>query len=102
MIFFKGVIVDVLVSFFNLLIWFIVVVILILCGLKKIGLGCCVGLMFIVLLGKCMVGIGYGLVICELVLVFFMFSNMVCGGGIVYFIMKLIVNVFDFDLVKGM
>src|SRR5688572_17473318 len=64
----KGAITDALSSFANPLIWLIVVAILISRGLKKTGLGNRIGLLFISLLGKRTVGIGYGLAICELVL----------------------------------
>lgn len=57
----KGAITDALSSFASPLIWLIVVAILISRGLKKTGLGSRIGLMFIALLGKRTVGIGYGL-----------------------------------------
>ncbi|WP_420106669.1 DASS family sodium-coupled anion symporter [Herbaspirillum huttiense] len=97
----KGAIADALASFSNPLIWLIVVAILISRGLKKTGLGRRVGLMFIALLGKRTVGIGYGLAICELVLAPFTPSNTARGGGIVHPIMKSIANAFDSDPAKG-
>jgi len=97
----KGAIADALGSFSSPLIWLIVVAILISRGLKKTGLGSRIGLMFIALLGKRTVGIGYGLTICELVLAPFTPSNTARGGGIVHPIMKSIANAFDSDPAKG-
>lgn len=97
----KGAIADALSSFSNPLIWLIVVAILISRGLKKTGLGNRIGLMFIKLLGKRTVGIGYGLAICELVLAPFTPSNTARGGGIVHPIMRSIAGAFDSDPAKG-
>lgn len=97
----KGAIADALSSFDSPLIWLIVVAILISRGLKKSGLGQRIGLVFISLLGKRTVGIGYGLAICELVLAPFTPSNTARGGGIVHPIMKSIANAFDSDPHKG-
>jgi divalent anion:Na+ symporter, DASS family len=97
----KGAIADALSSFSNPLIWLIVVAILISRGLKKTGLGSRIGLIFISLLGKRTIGIGYGLSICELVLAPFTPSNTARGGGIVHPIMKSIANAFDSDPAKG-
>lgn len=97
----KGAIADALGSFSSPLIWLIVVAVLISRGLKKTGLGNRIGLMFISLLGKRTIGIGYGLTICELVLAPFTPSNTARGGGIVHPIMKSIANAFDSDPAKG-
>lgn len=97
----KDAIKDALGSFSNALIWLIVVAILISRGLKKTGLGNRIGLMFIALLGKRTVGIGYGLAVCELVLAPFTPSNTARGGGIVHPIMKSIANAFGSDPEKG-
>ncbi|MBR7781881.1 DASS family sodium-coupled anion symporter [Undibacterium luofuense] len=97
----KGAITDALASFANPLIWLIVVAIIISRGLKKTGLGKRIGLMFIALLGKRTIGIGYGLAICELVLAPFTPSNTARGGGIVHPIMKSIANAFDSDPAQG-
>lgn len=97
----KGAIADALGSFSSPLIWLIVVAILISRGLKKTGLGNRIGLMFIALLGKRTLGIGYGLTICELVLAPFTPSNTARGGGIVHPVMKSIANAFDSDPAKG-
>ncbi|GAA7755624.1 MULTISPECIES: DASS family sodium-coupled anion symporter [Cupriavidus] len=97
----KGAIADALSSFDSPLIWLIVVAILISRGLKKTGLGSRIGLMFIALLGKRTVGIGYGLAICELVLAPFTPSNTARGGGIVHPIMRSIAGAFDSDPANG-
>jgi divalent anion:Na+ symporter, DASS family len=97
----KGAITDALGSFSSPLIWLIVVAILISRGLKKTGLGSRIGLIFIALLGKRTIGIGYGLTICELILAPFTPSNTARGGGIVHPIMKSIATAFDSDPAKG-
>lgn len=97
----KGAIADALASFSNPLIWLIVVAVLISRGLKKTGLGQRIGLMFIALLGKRTVGIGYGLTVCELVLAPFTPSNTARGGGIVHPIMKSIAGAFGSDPAQG-
>ncbi|MYM24213.1 DASS family sodium-coupled anion symporter [Duganella sp. FT135W] len=97
----KGAIADALSSFSSPLIWLIVVAVLISRGLKKTGLGSRIGLIFIAMLGKRTIGIGYGLTVCELVLAPFTPSNTARGGGIVHPIMKSIANAFDSDPAKG-
>ncbi len=97
----KGAITDALGRFASPLIWLIVVAILISRGLKKTGLGSRIGLMFIALLGKRTLGVGYGLAICELVLAPFTPSNTARGGGIVHPVMRSIANAFDSDPAKG-
>lgn len=92
---------DALSSFSSPLIWLIVVAILISRGLKKTGLGSRIGLVFIAMLGKRTIGIGYGLTVCELVLAPFTPSNTARGGGIVHPIMKSIANAFDSDPARG-
>lgn len=78
----KGAIADALSSFSSPLIWLIVVAILISRGLKKTGLGNRIGMLFIALLGKRTIGIGYGLTICELLLAPFTPSNTARGGAL--------------------
>ncbi|HBK47503.1 MAG TPA: C4-dicarboxylate ABC transporter [Xanthomonadaceae bacterium] len=97
----KGAIADALGSFASPLIWLIVVAILISRGLKKTGLGNRIGLLFISLLGRRTIGIGYGLAVCELVLAPFTPSNTARGGGIVHPIMKSIATAFDSEPAKG-
>lgn len=97
----KGAVADALSSFANPLIWLIVIAVLISLGLRKTGLGRRIGLYFIALLGKRTLGIGYGLVFCELVLAPFTPSNTARGGGIIHPIMKSIANAFDSDPAKG-
>ncbi|MFE1573657.1 DASS family sodium-coupled anion symporter [Comamonas odontotermitis] len=97
----KGAISDALASLSNPLIWLIVVAILISRGLKKTGLGNRIGLLFISLLGRRTIGIGYGIAICELVLAPFTPSNTARGGGIVHPIMKSIASAFNSDPASG-
>ncbi|WP_223218025.1 DASS family sodium-coupled anion symporter [Rhizobium wenxiniae] len=97
----KGAVADALSSFANPLIWLIVIAVLISLGLRKTGLGRRLGLGFIALLGKRTIGIGYGLVFCELILAPFTPSNTARGGGIIHPIMKSIANAFDSDPAKG-
>lgn len=92
---------DALGSFSNPLIWLIVTAILISRGLKKTGLGSRIGLLFIALLGRRTIGIGYGLAVCELVLAPFTPSNTARGGGIVHPIMKSIAQAFHSDPADG-
>jgi DASS family divalent anion:Na+ symporter len=97
----KGAVADALSSFDSPLIWLIVAAILISRGLKKTGLGARLGLIFISLLGKRTIGIGYGLAICDLALAPFTPSNTARGGGIVHPIMKSIAASFDSDPEQG-
>lgn len=97
----RGAIADALSSFSNPLIWLIVVAILISRGIKKTGLGNRIGMLFISLMGKRTIGVGYGLAICELVLAPFTPSNTARGGGIVHPIMKSIATAFESDPAKG-
>ncbi|MCB5364187.1 DASS family sodium-coupled anion symporter [Pusillimonas sp. CC-YST705] len=97
----KEAIADALSSFSSPLIWLIVIAILISRGLIKTGLGARIGYIFISLLGKRTLGIGYGLAVCELLLAPFTPSNTARGGGIVHPIMRSIANAFDSDPAKG-
>jgi DASS family divalent anion:Na+ symporter len=97
----RGAVADALASFSNPLIWLIVVAVLISRGLKKTGLGSRIGLIFISLLGRRTIGIGYGLTVCELVLAPFTPSNTARGGGIVHPIMKSIATAFGSDPAAG-
>ncbi|MFB9971613.1 DASS family sodium-coupled anion symporter [Pseudoroseomonas cervicalis] len=97
----RAAVADALASFSSPLIWLIVVAILISRGLKKTGLGSRIGLMFIALLGRRTLGIGYGIAACELALAPFTPSNTARGGGIVHPIMKSIAGAFDSDPAKG-
>ncbi|WP_145143131.1 DASS family sodium-coupled anion symporter [Roseomonas gilardii] len=92
---------DALASFAHPLIWLIVIAVLVSLGLRKTGLGRRLGLIFIAMLGRRTLGIGYGLVLCELLLAPFTPSNTARGGGILHPIMKSIANAFDSDPAKG-
>jgi DASS family divalent anion:Na+ symporter len=97
----RAAVADALASLSNPLIWLIVVAIVISRGLKKTGLGSRIGLMFIALLGRRTVGIGYGLAACELMLAPFTPSNTARGGGIVHPITKSIATTFGSDPANG-
>ncbi|VFR24080.1 2-oxoglutarate/malate translocator [plant metagenome] len=97
----KAAIADALSSLANPLIWLIVVAILVSRGLKKTGLGKRVGLLFISVLGRRTLGIGYGLAVCELVLAPFTPSNTARGGGIVHPVMRSIAGAFGSDPAQG-
>ena len=92
---------DALDSFSSPLIWLIVVAIMISCGLKKTGLGSRIGLIFIRLLGRRTLGVGYGIAVCDLVLAPLTPSNTARGGGVVHPIMRSIADAFDSDPDKG-
>ena len=97
----KEAVADALASFANPLIWLIVIAILISLGLRKTGLGRRLGLVFIAALGRRTIGIGYGIVFCELLLAPVTPSNTARAGGIIHPIMKSIANAFDSDPAKG-
>ncbi|MBA2961807.1 MULTISPECIES: DASS family sodium-coupled anion symporter [Ramlibacter] len=97
----KDAVADALSSFDSPLIWLIVAAVLISRGLKKTGLGSRLGLIFISMLGKRTIGIGYGLAICDLLLAPFTPSNTARGGGIVHPIMKSISSSFQSDPETG-
>lgn len=88
-------------SFSNELIWLIVISIMVSKGLKKTGLGARIGYLFIRLLGKKTLGIGYGLAICELFLAPVMPSNTARGGGTINPITRSIAMAFGSDPEKG-
>ncbi|KLI98711.1 DASS family sodium-coupled anion symporter [Luteimonas sp. FCS-9] len=92
---------DALGSLSSPLIWLIVVAILISRGVKKTGLGNRIGLLFIRLLGRRSIGIGYGLAACDLLLAPFTPSNTARGGGVVHPIMRSIASAFGSDPAKG-
>ncbi|WP_159994060.1 DASS family sodium-coupled anion symporter [Roseomonas sp. 18066] len=97
----RGAMADALGSLSNPLIWLIVIAIIISRGLKKTGLGNRIGLVFIAMLGRRTIGIGYGLAVCELLLAPFTPSNTARGGGIVHPIMKSIASTFGSDPADG-
>ena len=96
----KAAVGDALASLSNPLIWLIVTAILISLGLKNTGLGRRLGMVFIAVLGKRTIGIGYGLALCELMLAPVTPSNTARGGGIMHPIMKSIAVGFDSDPAK--
>lgn len=92
---------DALSAFSNPLIWLIAVSIMISRGLTKTGLGARIGYLFIAVWGKRTIGIGYSLVLSELLLAPVTPSNTARGGGIIHPIMKSIASSYDSDPEKG-
>ena len=86
---------DALSSFNSSLIWLIGVAIMISRGLLKTGLGARFGYWFIAVWGKRTLGIGYSLVISELLLAPVTPSNTARGGGIIHPVMKAIATSYD-------
>ncbi|WP_111891896.1 DASS family sodium-coupled anion symporter [Acinetobacter sp. MB5] len=92
---------DALSSFANPLIWLIGVSIMISKGLKKTGLGARLGYLFIAVWGKRTIGIGYSMVLSELILAPVTPSNTARGGGIIHPIVRAIATSYDSDPEKG-
>jgi anion transporter len=88
---------DALSAFSNQLIWLIAISIMISRGLTKTGLGARIGYWFIAIWGKRTIGIGYSLVISELLLAPVTPSNTARCGGIIHPIMKSIATSYDSD-----
>ena len=92
-----GAIADALSSFSNSLIWLIGVSIMISRGIIKTGLGSRIGYYFISVWGKRTLGIGYSLVLSELMLAPITPSNTARGGGIIHPIMRAISGSYESD-----
>lgn len=92
---------DALSSFANPLIWLIGVSIMISKGLQKTGLGARLGYLFIAVWGKHTIGIGYSMVLSELLLAPVTPSNTARGAGIIHPIVKAIALSYDSDPAKG-
>ena len=92
-----GAIADALSSFSNSLIWLIGVSIMISRGIIKTGLGSRIGYYFISVWGKRTLGIGYSLVLSELILAPITPSNTARGGGIIHPIMRAISGSYESD-----
>lgn len=92
---------DALSAFSNQLIWLIAISIMISRGLTKTGLGARIGYWFIAIWGKRTIGIGYSLVISELLLAPVTPSNTARCGGIIHPIMKSIATSYDSDPEKS-
>lgn len=75
-------------GFFNLVIWLIFVVFMFGIGYEKIGFGCCIVLILVKKMGYCMLFFGYVVMFFELIFVFVILFNLVCGVGIIYFIIR--------------
>ena len=88
---------DALSSLNNSLIWMIGIAIIISLGLLKTGLGMRIGYLLISLFGKRTLGVGYSLVLADLVIGPVTPSNTARGGAIVHPIIKSIALSFDSD-----
>ncbi|MCU4378968.1 anion permease [Acinetobacter haemolyticus] len=97
----SGAIQDALSSFANPLIWLIGISIMISKGLQKTGLGARLGYLFIAVWGKKTIGIGYSMVLSELILAPVTPSNTARGGGIIHPIVRAISTSYDSDPAKG-
>ncbi|KAA8732378.1 DASS family sodium-coupled anion symporter [Acinetobacter qingfengensis] len=92
---------DALSSFSSPLIWLIGISIMISKGLQKTGLGARLGYLFIAVWGKRTIGIGYSMVLSELLLAPVTPSNTARGGGIIHPIVRAISSSYDSDPEKG-
>lgn len=97
----SGAIQDALSSFANPLIWLIGISIMISKGLQKTGLGARLGYLFIAVWGKKTTGIGYSMVLSELILAPVTPSNTARGGGIIHPIVRAISTCYDSDPAKS-
>ena len=97
----SGAIQDALSSFSSPLIWLIGISIMISKGLQKTGLGARLGYLFIAVWGKKTIGIGYSMVLSELILAPVTPSNTARGGGIIHPIVRAISTSYDSDPAKG-
>lgn len=97
----SGAINDALSSFSNSLIWLIGISIMISRGIIKSGLGARIGYYFISVWGKRTLGIGYSLVLSELILAPVTPSNTARGGGIIHPIMRAIASSYESDPERG-
>ncbi|MEN9782824.1 MAG: hypothetical protein RJA24_167, partial [Pseudomonadota bacterium] len=92
---------DALSGFANPLIWLIAVAIMISVALTKTGLGTRIGFYFISLFGKSSLGVGYSLVVSELVIAPVTPSNTARGGAIIHPIMRSIADAFGSSPEQG-
>jgi len=96
-----GAITDALSGFANPLIWLIAVAIMISVALSKTGLGNRIGFYFISLFGKSSLGVGYSLVVAELVIAPVTPSNTARGGAIIHPIMRSIADAYQSNPEQG-
>ena len=96
-----GAIADALSGFANPLIWLIAIAVMISVALTKTGLGTRIGFYFISLFGKTSLGVGYSLVVSELVIAPVTPSNTARGGAIIHPIMRSIADAFGSSPEKG-
>ncbi len=82
-------------GFGNEIVWLIVFAFFISRGFIKTGLGARISFLFMRLLGKKTLGLGYGLVLTELILAPAIPSNTARSGGVILPIIKSLANVFE-------
>jgi DASS family divalent anion:Na+ symporter len=92
---------DALSGFADATIWLIVLAFFIARGFIKTGLGSRIAYLFVALLGKRTLGLGYGLLATDLVLAPATPSNTARAGGVVYPIMRSIATAFGSDPDRG-
>jgi DASS family divalent anion:Na+ symporter len=92
---------DALSGFADATIWLIVLAFFIARGFIKTGLGSRIAYLFVALLGRRTLGLGYGLLATDLVLAPATPSNTARAGGVVYPIMRSIATAFGSDPDKG-
>jgi len=88
-------------GFANSTIWLIVTAFFIARGFIKTGLGRRIAFLFVALLGKRSLGLGYGLVAADLVLAPAIPSNTARAGGVVFPIMRALANAFQSEPSTG-
>lgn len=86
------------VGFFSIMVWLVFGVFIFVLGYEVIELGCCIVLFLVKFMGKCMLMFGYVIVIIDILLVLFIFFNMVCIGGIVFLVIKNLLLLFKLFL----
>ena len=92
---------DALSGFADATIWLIVLAFFIARGFIKTGLGSRIAYLFVALLGRRTLGLGYGLLATDLVLAPATPSNTARAGGVVYPIMRSIATAFGSDPEQG-
>jgi DASS family divalent anion:Na+ symporter len=86
---------DTLSGFSNSVIWLIVFAFFIARGFIKTGLGSRIAYMFVALLGKKTLGLGYGLIATDLILAPAIPSNTARAGGVIFPILKSLAMAYD-------
>lgn len=87
-----------LVGFFSIMVWLVFGVFIFVLGYEVFGLGCCIVFFLVKFMGKCMLMLGYVIVIIDILLVLFIFFNIVCIGGMVFLVIKNLLLLFKLFL----